>query len=221
MGATSKQDHLHLHSGPSPNAPSSAPHACEGGAEGADVKQCVVCGEYMGLRDGFYKSVTGKDGFENRCKRCRLAQQYRRLHELKAAEKTKQYQCKYYAKRAEHFKQKSRCYRAEHPTVVAETECRYRDSHPNTARVKRHNRRALEHGASGSHTTQDVQAQYDRQAGRCYWCQEKVGDKFHVDHVTPLSKGGSNGPENLVIACPACNRQKSDKHPMDFAGRLL
>jgi 5-methylcytosine-specific restriction endonuclease McrA len=33
--------------------------------------------------------------------------------------------------------------------------------------------------------------------------------------------GGSNGPENIVIACPHCNQSKNAKHPMDFCGRLL
>lgn len=29
-----------------------------------------------------------------------------------------------------------------------------------------------------------------------------------VDHVIPRSKGGTDGLENLVIACPHCNRKK-------------
>lgn len=43
----------------------------------------------------------------------------------------------------------------------------------------------------------------------------------HIDHVWPLSKGGSNGPENLVLACAECNLRKSAKTPMEFAGVLL
>ena len=67
----------------------------------------------------------------------------------------------------------------------------------------------------------DVAAQRTRQKGRCYWCGEKTGRHYHVDHVVPLIKGGSNGPENLVIACAACNLSKKDRHPMDFAGRMF
>jgi 5-methylcytosine-specific restriction endonuclease McrA len=65
-----------------------------------------------------------------------------------------------------------------------------------------------------------VRDQYGRQRGRCYYCHEKVGDSYHVDHVIPLALGGGNGPENLVIACPRCNLTKYAKHPMDFAGVL-
>jgi 5-methylcytosine-specific restriction endonuclease McrA len=30
----------------------------------------------------------------------------------------------------------------------------------------------------------------------------------HLDHVIPWSKGGSDSPDNLVIACAPCNMRK-------------
>ena len=48
----------------------------------------------------------------------------------------------------------------------------------------------------------------------------KVGGDYHVDHVIPLILGGSNGPENLVIACPRCNLSKGAKMPHEFSERL-
>lgn len=74
--------------------------------------------------------------------------------------------------------------------------------------------------ATGVHTGDDIAAQYLRQRGRCYWCGERVSKSYHVDHVIPLAKGGSNGPENLVIACPECNRRKCAKMPHEFSDRL-
>lgn len=36
-----------------------------------------------------------------------------------------------------------------------------------------------------------------------YWCS--------VDHVVPWTQGGSDGLENLVLACVRCNSSKKDK----------
>jgi 5-methylcytosine-specific restriction endonuclease McrA len=68
-----------------------------------------------------------------------------------------------------------------------------------------------------------VQEQYKNQCGKCYYCHIKVGQTYHVDHIIPLSKGGSNGPENLVISCPRCNHRKQDKLPHEWpeGGRLM
>lgn len=84
-------------------------------------------------------------------------------------------------------------------------------------------RRARKRNAEGTHTAADIQAQYKAQKGKCYYCATKVGDTYHVDHVIPLSRGGSNWPENLVIACPDCNCSKQDKLPHEWirGGRLL
>jgi 5-methylcytosine-specific restriction endonuclease McrA len=40
--------------------------------------------------------------------------------------------------------------------------------------------------------------------------------KFHVDHKTPLSRGGSNWPSNIVCACAECNMKKNAKTAEEF-----
>lgn len=96
-----------------------------------------------------------------------------------------------------------------------------RADHPERSAAATRNRKARKLGNGGTHTAADIRAQYARQKGRCIYCHEKVGDTYHVDHVMPVILGGSNGPENLVIACPTCNLSKGAKHPQDFCGRLL
>jgi 5-methylcytosine-specific restriction endonuclease McrA len=115
----------------------------------------------------------------------------------------------------------NRHYRAEHREEDREASRRYYAEHRERKVAGSHRRRALVAGAPGAHTAADVAAQYLRQHGRCHWCGDKVAQDYHVDHVTPLSKGGSNGPENLVIACASCNLSKSDKLPSDWNGTLL
>lgn len=46
----------------------------------------------------------------------------------------------------------------------------------------------------------------------CHWCGrefESVNDST-LDHVIPLAKGGSNGQDNVVLACPECNANRAD-----------
>ena len=40
----------------------------------------------------------------------------------------------------------------------------------------------------------------------------EVGDKREVDHIKPLSKGGSNSKSNLRVVSRKTNRQKGDKY---------
>lgn len=88
-------------------------------------------------------------------------------------------------------------------------------------RTHRHTRRARLHSAAGKHTADDIQCQFRAQKGRCWWCGCKLKDGFHVDHLIPLSRGGSNSPENLVISCPSCNSSKGSKLPHEWCGRLF
>jgi 5-methylcytosine-specific restriction endonuclease McrA len=74
-------------------------------------------------------------------------------------------------------------------------------------------RRALQKGAEGHFSPQDIRNQYDKQSGKCFWCSKMVGNVFHVDHIIPLSRWGTNWPSNIVISCPFCNDSKGNKMP--------
>lgn len=50
----------------------------------------------------------------------------------------------------------------------------------------------------------------------CFYCG-KTG-KITLDHIIPISKGGSHGVGNLVGACNSCNSSKCDKYL--FAWRM-
>lgn len=53
----------------------------------------------------------------------------------------------------------------------------------------------------------------------CFYCGNECKDKFHVDHLVPISKGGRHETRNLVIACPGCNMAKSDTLPLLFIAK--
>jgi 5-methylcytosine-specific restriction endonuclease McrA len=57
-------------------------------------------------------------------------------------------------------------------------------------------RRAREMEVEGTFTESDVRELFIAQDGECI-CSADLTKGFHVDHVHPLSKGGSNWPSNL------------------------
>jgi 5-methylcytosine-specific restriction endonuclease McrA len=116
---------------------------------------------------------------------------------------------------------KMKAARDANPEADRERSRQWRRKNPEKARALSAKHRRLRLDAPGSHTAEDVRWRYEIQKGCCYWCRKNVGDEYHVDHVIPISRGGSDGRENIVIACPTCNRSKHNKMPEEFAGVLL
>lgn len=53
-----------------------------------------------------------------------------------------------------------------------------------------------------------------RAADRCEYChmhQNLQGARFHLEHIVPISRGGTTELTNLAWACPGCNLRKSDR----------
>jgi len=53
----------------------------------------------------------------------------------------------------------------------------------------------------------------------CGYCG-LVRVSYHMDHIKPWSKGGSNGKANLTPCCPSCNLSKSDSTVLQWIRRL-
>jgi hypothetical protein len=47
---------------------------------------------------------------------------------------------------------------------------------------------------------------------------EIFGTKLHVDHVFPLSKGGSLKPGTAILLCARCNSRKRNKELYKLSG---
>ena len=44
----------------------------------------------------------------------------------------------------------------------------------------------------------------------------RPGDACTTDHLTPRSRGGTNDPDNVVLACRQCNEDKGDLDLEEF-----
>jgi 5-methylcytosine-specific restriction endonuclease McrA len=77
-------------------------------------------------------------------------------------------------------------------------------------------RRAIKLKAPGSHTADDVAALFKQQEATCL-CGADLNLGYHIDHIMPLARGGSDGPENLQLLCPPCNVKKGSKTMLEWA----
>jgi 5-methylcytosine-specific restriction endonuclease McrA len=65
----------------------------------------------------------------------------------------------------------------------------------------------------GAYTKQDIAEIRARQHDTCAYCCANLDRGGDVDHIVPLSLGGSNGKENIQLACHGCNSIKGSCHP--------
>ncbi len=98
-------------------------------------------------------------------------------------------------------------------------------ANPEKAVASTHRRRARKKAADGIFSKEDIHRIRVLQNNRCAECQKSFEHiKAHVDHIVPLTKGGSNWPRNLQLLCGPCNSCKGARDPIEHArimGRLL
>lgn len=51
--------------------------------------------------------------------------------------------------------------------------------------------------------------------GVCFYCGQESGH-IERDHVEPLSRGGKDVPENILLACRSCNRSKGPRFLLEW-----
>jgi 5-methylcytosine-specific restriction endonuclease McrA len=99
-------------------------------------------------------------------------------------------------------------------------------ANPEGVRKNTHARRARLKGAEGSHTVAELLAILKLQEWKCAepTCQTSLRKHRHLDHIMPLTRGGTNNADNLQYLCQRCNCRKHNKDPIAWAqenGRLL
>ncbi len=89
-----------------------------------------------------------------------------------------------------------------------ESAAKWRERHPDKALNIIHRRRCIVE--SGDVPAAEWAATLALYGHRCAYCR-KGEVKLTIDHVLPLSKGGTHTPDNVVPACGSCNSAKGDR----------
>jgi 5-methylcytosine-specific restriction endonuclease McrA len=171
-------------------------------------KKCMKCGGLKSTSE-FHVDKATKSGFASYCKKCKA--EYRkeyyypverkknlsrmrewRLQNLELARERERNQ---YQKDAEKRKAGVKRYRQENPEKVAEF-----------AR----NRRARVIANGGKITKEEWLNLCNKYGNRCLCCG-RSDVKLTLDHVVPITKGGSHTIDNAQPLCHSCNSHKRTK----------
>jgi len=154
--------------------------------------------------DSFYKDKRRKDGLRSQCKNCGYEsnKKYRELN----FQKIKTSNCEYYVNNKNKEK-KQKWYQSNKNKSIANNK-KWRESNPEKVLNANHLRRLrkLNNGLFLV-TVKELNKLYN---SSCFYCGSIK--KIEMDHVVPLSRGGSHGIGNLVPACSKCNLSKGSKY---------
>lgn len=109
----------------------------------------------------------------------------------------------------------SRRYREKNLEKTREKDRRWRENNRDKMLAQVERRRARMMEAQGEFTGHDVIAMIKKTGRVCFYCGDNI-KKFQIDHFIPLSRGGTNWPDNIVISCRSCNLRKGAKMPWDW-----
>ncbi len=148
-----------------------------------EPKSCTACGgSFPGTPEFFSRHNVSPDGLNTQCKVCTRAKDRRW----------------YYANQE----------RVLEAQRIASKRWRRTPSGVLSRRVENQRRRSSVRSAGGSFCVDEIARMYEDQGGLCAYCATPLFGTWHVDHMTPISRGGRNDWTNLAIACPSCNLTK-------------
>lgn len=190
-------------------------------------QQCRACGRSLPL-SGFTKDKSKKNGHGTLCRACRSA--YDAGHYAKHAAERRAKQALYDAKHAERRKQydagriaESRARHAEYYVANRELFLARQSAYSKTEAGRasqaaaRHNRRIR---LNGHILTKQIISEVKEASNNiCPYCGSPFTDG-HIDHIVPVSRGGTNARDNLLYVCADCNHRKGNRLLADFLSML-
>ena len=171
------------------------------------MKVCTRCGVDKPLSD-FYSEPKGKYGVRSRCKPCMVSEaaEWRKHNKPNLDPELAYARYKRWIEKNKEWEKAYRKKRSKLPEERAKRRAYLKRSGKSVEYAQR--RRAQIREAEGSYTAEeweDLCAKYD------YRCLACGADEVTVDHIVPLSKGGSNMIDNLQPLCMSCNCSKQDR----------
>jgi hypothetical protein len=180
-------------------------------------KRCPDCGKRKPLTPEYWYYARERRWFHSYCKPCYNARgaARERANPRDRREYNKQWEAKNRERRRAEGTVRFKTWRDENREHRLEWERKYHRTEKYRAKnvIYHENRRARKLAAPGEFSADDVAAILKRQKFRCFYCGTNIRNCHTVDHYVPLSRGGTNWPDNIRCACRPCNISKNDFLP--------
>lgn len=159
-----------------------------------ELKTCTICGESKALT-AFYKRKDSPDGYRKNCKECKA--KVDRKWCVENPEKVNAHKGAWVERNLDKRREQASAWQSRNL---------------DKARIYVNNRRALIEGISlPGDTWERMIAHYGEECAQC-----GVNENLTLDHVIPLSKGGSHTISNLQILCAKHNSAKGNRNSNDY-----
>jgi 5-methylcytosine-specific restriction endonuclease McrA len=144
-------------------------------------------------------------------------QERARKRTLKNREKARERARRRRAEQPEHARAINTKSRKAHPEKTKARVAKWRAANHPISRMYDARRRAHKLSAPGvPYTAAEFRALCDASSWQCSYCPTVLDVvTVQADHVVPLSRGGSNGIENIAVSCKPCNASKKNL-PLDI-----
>lgn len=180
------------------------------------MKTCYKCNQIKSLSDFYYRKDTGSH--RNECKECTKAAKAVResvdgIKEIRALkekqrridkkEQIKAVRDKRYADPNQRLIIKENGKRSYEKLKISKPEIL------KAANSYQRAKRKIEINKETSSTTSEIRTWIKEAVKICSYCNNYCLTNYQIDHIYPISKGGTHTIDNFTIACPSCNASKN------------
>ena len=201
------------------------------------IKKCAICGAEFETKYSRAKYCSKKCGVkaENNTERAKLARkEWLEKNKERKRQKDKETRDNYTDERKREIKEKNHQYYLLNKNKILDNSkrwkienqeyykeyCRQYSKEYNMSengkyinRLKVHRRRAIEDSLDKI-DYRAVKDKFDRLGNKCVICGST--ENITIDHIVPITKGGTNDIDNLQPLCKSCNSSKNNKTMEEF-----